>query len=218
MGMMRQRSVWTTNLTALLFGFGMFGLFILVPALVELPTSTGIGFGASVTKAGLFLVPSTTGMLLISPLAGRLASRIGSRIPLIAGAVLAGVAFLMLTFAHDRSWEIYTAAALFGVGLGLAYSSMANLIVAAVRPDQTGVATGMNTVMRTIGGAIGAQVTASVLAGSVSAAGLPTDHAFTLAFLVSAVGLLLAVAAATLIPRHTIANEAVDAVPLHEAA
>jgi EmrB/QacA subfamily drug resistance transporter len=218
MGMMRQRSVWTTNLTALLFGFGMFGLFILVPALVELPTSTGIGFGASVTKAGLFLVPSTIGMLLISPLAGRLASRIGSRIPLIAGAVLAGVAFLMLTFAHDRSWEIYTAAALFGVGLGLAYSSMANLIVAAVRPDQTGVATGMNTVMRTIGGAIGAQVTASVLAGSVSAAGLPTDHAFTLAFLVSAVGLLLAVAAATLIPRHTTANEAVDAVPLHEAA
>jgi hypothetical protein len=95
---------------------------------------------------------------------------------------------------------------------------MANLIVAAVRPDQTGVATGMNTVMRTIGGAIGAQVTASVLAGSVSAAGLPTDHAFTLAFLVSAVGLLLAVAAATLIPRHTTANEAVDAVPLHEAA
>jgi hypothetical protein len=57
-----------------------------------------------------------------------------------------------------------------------------------------------------------------VLAGSVSVAGLPTDRAFTLAFLVSAVGLLLAVAAAVLIPRHTTANEAVALVELREAA
>jgi EmrB/QacA subfamily drug resistance transporter len=218
MQMMRQRTVWTTNLTAFLFGFGMFGSFILVPALVESPASGGVGFGASVTKAGLFMVPTTVAMLLVSPLAGRLSTRIGSRIPLVAGALAAGLSFLMLTVAHSHPWEIYAATALFGVGMGLAYSSMANLIVAAVRSEQTGVATGMNTIMRSIGGAIGGQVSASVLAGSVSAAGLPTDRAFTLAFLVSAVGLLLAVAAAVLIPRHTTANEAVALVELREAA
>jgi MFS family permease len=219
MQMMRQRSVWTTNLTAFLFGFGMFGLFILVPALVELPASSGVGFGASVTGAGLFLLPTTAGMLLVSPLAGRLSNRIGSRIPLIAGSLAAGVSFLMLVIAHDRPWEIYASTTLFGVGMGLAYSSMANLIVAAVRPDQTGVATGMNTIMRSIGGAIGGQVSASLLAGSLAASGLPSDHAFTLAFLVSAVGLLLAVVAATLIPRHRAAAEtAVDEFALPEAA
>ncbi len=88
MQMMRQRTVWTTNLTAFLFGFGMFGSFILVPALVELPASSGVGFGASVTQAGLYLLPSTAGMLLVSPIAGRLSNRIGSRIPLIAGSLV----------------------------------------------------------------------------------------------------------------------------------
>ena len=56
--MMRGRAVWTTNLTGLLLGFGMFGSFILIPQLVQLPESTGFGFGATVTEAGLFLLPS----------------------------------------------------------------------------------------------------------------------------------------------------------------
>jgi EmrB/QacA subfamily drug resistance transporter len=218
MRMMRRRGIWTTNLTAFLFGFGMFGSFILVPSLVELPKSTGVGFGASVTQAGLFLLPTTGAMLLVSPVAGRLSSRIGSRIPLIAGAVAAGVSFLMLAAAHSHPWEIYAATALFGVGMGLAFSSMANLIVEAVRPEQTGVATGMNTIMRSIGGAIGGQISATVLAGSVSAAGLPTGHAFTVAFVVSAVGLLLAVATAVLIPRPArVAADAFLPATLEEA-
>jgi EmrB/QacA subfamily drug resistance transporter len=218
MQMMRRRSVWTTNLTAFLFGFGMFGSFILVPALVELPASTGVGFGASVTQAGLFLLPTTAGMLLISPVAGRLSRQIGSRIPLIAGSLAGAVSFLVLVVAHDRPWQIYTASALLGIGLGLAFSSMANLIVEAVRPDQTGVATGMNTIMRSIGGAIGGQITASILAGSIAVSGLPTDRAFTLAFTVSAAGLLLAVAAATLIPRRPAAEAAVTTSPVPEVA
>ena len=44
---------------------------------------------------------------------------------------------------------------------------MANLVVEAVRQDQTGVATGINTIMRSIGGSIGAQIAAAMLAGNV---------------------------------------------------
>ncbi len=39
----------TTNLTALLIGFGMFGSFILIPQFVQVPDRGGYGFGASVT-------------------------------------------------------------------------------------------------------------------------------------------------------------------------
>jgi MFS family permease len=124
----------------------------------------------------------------------------------------------MLVVAHDRPWQIYAAITLFGIGLGLAFSSMANLIVEAVRPDQTGVATGMNTIMRSIGGAIGGQVSASILAGSVAASGAATGHAFTLAFLVSAVGLLLAVVAAALIPRRAATEAAVATSRILEEA
>ena len=219
MQMMRQRAVWTTNLTGFLFGFGMFGSFILVPALVESPASSGVGFGASVTQAGFYLLPSTAGMLLVSPLAGRLSSRIGSRIPLIAGSLTTAASFFLLVVAHHHPWQIYVSTALLGIGLGLAFSSMANLIVSAVRPDQTGVATGMNTIMRSIGGSIGGQLSASILAGSVAVSGgLPTDKGFTLAFLVSAVGLPLAVAAAVLIPRGRPADAAVRMSTVTDAA
>jgi hypothetical protein len=75
----------------------------------------------------------------------------------------------------------------------------------------------MNTIMRSIGGAIGAQISASLLASSLSARGLASDHAFTLAFLVSGVGLLLAVAAASLIPRGGRPQEALVPGRLREA-
>jgi len=72
-----------------------------------------------------------------------------------------------------------------GVGIGFAFSALANLIVEAVDLHETGVATGMNTVMRSIGGSVGAQVGASLLAATV-VAGHPTQHGFTLAFAAAA--------------------------------
>ena len=80
MRMMRLHAVWTTNLTGLLLGFGMYSSFVLIPEFVELPASGGVGFGASVTQAGIFLLPATLGMLLVGPLSGRLARSLGSQI------------------------------------------------------------------------------------------------------------------------------------------
>src|SRR5215510_1749474 len=72
MEMMARRAVATTNATAFLVGFGMFGSFILIPQLVQLPTSTGFGFGATTTEAGLFLLPSALVMLVAGPISGML--------------------------------------------------------------------------------------------------------------------------------------------------
>ena len=54
MSMMRLRGVWTTNLSGLLLGFGMYSSFVLIPQFVQTPLTTGYGFGSSVTAAGLF--------------------------------------------------------------------------------------------------------------------------------------------------------------------
>jgi MFS family permease len=201
MRIMRLRGVWTVNLAGFLLGFGMYGSFILLPQFVEQPESTGYGFGATVTQAGLFMLPSTMGMLLTGPLAGRLERRFGSRPPLIAGVLAAAVAFVLLAVAHGAHAEIYVASALLGIGIGLSFAAMANLIVVAVPADQTGVATGMNTIMRTIGGALGSQIIASILAANVIAAtGLPTEHAFTIAFWMGAAVLCVGVLASWAIP------------------
>ena len=49
---------------------------------------------------------------------------------------------------------------------------MANLIVAAVPPAQTGVASGMNANIRTIGGSLGAAFMASIVTAGVRPGGL----------------------------------------------
>src|ERR671931_277836 len=200
MRMMRLRGVWTTNLAALVFGFGMYSSFILVPEFVELPKATGFGFGASVTKAGLFMVPATVGMLLAGPISGRLSTTVGSKLPLLIGSLVSAVAFVILASAHSADWEIYTAMLIMGVGIGFAFASMANLIVEAVPGHQTGVATGMNTIVRTIGGAVGSQVAAGIVTATLAASGEPTELGFTIAFAASGAALAVAFLAALLVP------------------
>ena len=73
-----------------------------------------------------------------------------------------------------------------GIGIGLAFSAMANLIVEAVDPHQTGVAGGMNTIMRTIGGALGAQLAATLIAAHTLANGDPRVAGFADAFAMAA--------------------------------
>jgi EmrB/QacA subfamily drug resistance transporter len=201
MTMMRVRGVWTVNAAAFLVGAGMYSSFVLIPAFTETDSSAGYGFGASVTQAGLFLLPSTVMMLVVSPLAGRLANRVGSRVPLVLGAASTCLAFAFLAVAHSHPWEFYVGSALLGIGIGLAFASLANLIVEAVRPDQTGVATGMNTVMRTLGGSVGSQIGASVIAATVVGQALPTEHGFTVAFVVAATACGLAALASLAVPR-----------------
>jgi len=206
MQMMRLRPVWTTNLAALVLGFGMFASFVLVPEFVELPARDGFGFGASVTQAGLFMLPATMGMLIGGPISGRLSSTVGSRVPLMLGALLSCIAFVLLTVAHDQRWEIYFALLVMGIGIGFAFASMANLIVESVPAQQTGVATGMNTIIRSTGGAIGSQVSAAIVTATL-VAGRPTDRGFTLAFAAAAGALALGFFVALYVPKPAEAHE-----------
>ncbi len=202
MRMMAERGVLTTNLTALLVGFGMFGSFILVPRFVQvIPAESGFGFGATVTEAGIFLLPSALVMLFAGPISGWLGTRYGSKLPLLIGTAVCTVSFTFLAAAHSERWEIYAGTTLMGVGIGLAFAAMANLIVEAVDRTKTSVATAMNTIMRTIGGSLGGQITASVVAGHVIAGtGAPAESGFTLAFAISAVGVAAAFCASLAIP------------------
>lgn len=198
---MRKRAVLTVNLTALLVGFGMFSAFILVPLFVQSPPDAGFGFGASVTDAGLFLLPCSAMMLLAGVLAGWLGGRFGSKLPLLIGTAVAAASSVFLAIAHNEPWTIYVGTTLMGLGVGFSYAAMANLIVEAVEQRHTGVATGMNTIMRTIGGSIGGQIAASIVAGHIAArSGLVEESGFTVAFLMSAAAVGAAFLLALAIP------------------
>jgi EmrB/QacA subfamily drug resistance transporter len=199
--LLRTRAVWTTNLTAFLTGLGMFGSFILIPQFVQMPERAGYGFGADVTGAGLFMLPSAAVMLVAGPLAGSLAGKVGSKAPLMIGTAATAVSFALLALAHTERWHIFAGVTLLGFGIGMSFASMANLIVEAVPQTQTGEATGMNTIMRTVGGAFGAQLAAVIVSEHVTPGSpFPEESGFTLAFALGAGALVLALAAAAGIP------------------
>jgi MFS family permease len=200
--MMAIRGVWTTNAVAFLIGVGMYSSFILLPELVQEPASAG-GFGASVTTAGLFLLPATIAIVVVGQMAGILERRIGSRGSLIGGALFALASYALLAADHGQEGEIYLAAGLLGIGIGLSFSAMANLIVQNVRQEQTGVATGMNAVTRTLGGAFGGQLAATLLASHLGAGGIPTNSGFTLSFVMCAIALAGALVFALAVPRRS---------------
>ncbi|MFF1293546.1 MULTISPECIES: MFS transporter [unclassified Streptomyces] len=197
---MRLPAVWTTNTVALLFGAGMYALWSFLPAFVQTPSSAGYGFGASVTTSGLLMLPMLLAMFCSGILSGRLAPVVGAKALLTTGAALGAVALGFLALWHAEQWQIAVVAGVFGLGIGLAFASMANLIVGSVPPEQTGAATGMNANIRTIGGSIGAAVTSVLVTGRLQPSGLPYGSGYTHGFTLLAVLCLAAALAALLVP------------------
>jgi MFS family permease len=200
MTMMRIRGVWTTNFAAFLLGAGMYASFIIFPQFAQLPRSTGFGFGASVVVSGLYLLPSTVGMTILGVYAGRISARFGSRAALLSGTAFTTVSFALLSVDHSHPIEFLIAAGLLGVGIGLAFAALGNLIIQSVSSTQTGVATGMNTVMRTLGGALGGQLSATFIAAH-SAKGHPTVTGFTESFMMATGFLVVCFVAGLLVPK-----------------
>jgi EmrB/QacA subfamily drug resistance transporter len=194
--------VLMTNIATLFVGFGMFGSFLLIPQLAELPESTGFGFGLDATGAGLLMLPGAVMMLFTGPISGALGTRFGSKLPLAIGAAVTSAGLFGLGLDHGSELSVTAYSFVMSSGIGLAFAAMANLIVEAVPPAQTGEATGFNTLTRSVGASIGSQVSAAILAGSVVAGSpLATDDGFTAAFLVSAAVAGVAAIIAVMIPR-----------------
>ena len=202
MRMLARRVVLFTNLTAMLSGFALYMTWVILPTFYQLPSGlpepladvADYGFGTSVTVAGLWMLPTSLSILFAGPIAGAFGRRYGGRGPLVAGMILVAIGSAGIAMWHAEPWQPALWFILCGVGIGFAFAVMPKLIVDAVRPTETGVATGMNTVVRTVGGVVGAQVGAVLLAASSVAGtgGIPAESGFTQAFWIGAAGAVVA--------------------------
>jgi hypothetical protein len=104
--------------------------------------------------------------------------------------------------SHGSVAALLAGVVVLGVGIALAFAGMSTLIIAAVPPEDIGIATGINTIMRTIGASFGtALVTAILTADTDAATGLPLERAYVTAFVLAAGIALAGVGAALWIPR-----------------
>ncbi|MBF5083612.1 MFS transporter [Quadrisphaera sp. INWT6] len=206
------RGVWTAHLVALAFGFAMFGTFLLVPTLLQLPAQLGYGFGKDVTQAGLYLLPTVLAMVVAGPVAGILVRRVGPKVPLVVGSVSVTAAFVVPALSHAHLWQVVVSGLLTGVGIGMALAACSNAIIESVPATQTGEAISANTVVRTIGSSIGTAVIAAVITSESTPQGLPLDSAFTTGFWAAAGVGVLALVGALVAPsvrqRHRRAEQA----------
>lgn len=209
-----RRGMAATNLTTLMVGFSMFSTFILLPNFVGIPyglpeevaARLDFGFGASPVEVGLFFVPSSIAMMVAGPLAGMLGTRFGRVLPLRLGILSLVLSLTLLATVHGSAWTIYAWMVFMGVGLAFCFAALGTLVIDHSDPGETGVAGGMNTIMRTIGAALGSQVAAAVIsANTLAGTEIPVERGFTIAFAISAIAALVALAPTLLLrPRRRV--------------
>lgn len=220
MRLIRHRGVWSAHLVALTFGFAMFGVFIIIPTLLQLPVAIGFGFGKTVTEAGLYLLPTVLAMVVFGPFAGFLVRKVGPKVPMMIGGVLLVVAFVIPAIKHDNIWEVIVSGILTGAAIGMGLASMSNAIIESVPATQTGEATSVNAIARTIGSAIGTAVIAAIISSHTVTvgplAGAPTNDGFTIGFWACAGIAVLAFIAALVAPGLRKSREAAAAFGIED--
>jgi EmrB/QacA subfamily drug resistance transporter len=165
---------------------------------------SGMGFDA--LGAGLRLMPWTATFLLVGPVAGAMADRIGER-PLMVGGLLiqaAGTMWIALIASPDLAYsELVIPLIVAGVGISMAIPSAQNSVLGSMSQDAVGKAAGTNSVMRELGGVFGIAVAVAVFAaaGSYVSAQAFVDG-FGPAIGVSAGLALLGAIAGSLLPGH----------------
>ena len=182
--MLARRPVLFTNLTALLSGFSLYATWVLLPSFFQFPSSlppavqhlATYGFGTTVLVAGLWILPCSAAIVVAGPIGGILGRRVGPRIPLAVGMLLFAIGAAAIALWHSTALAVSMEFMVCGIGIGFAFAAMPRLIVGAVAPSETGVATGMNNVIRTIGGVIGAQIAAVLLGGQRQPRHVDTDR------------------------------------------
>jgi MFS family permease len=163
----------------------MFGTFVLIPTILELPSALGYGFGKTVTEAGLYLLPTVIAMIIFAPLAGILIRRVGPKPPMLFGGLAVTAAFIIPAIDHSQLWEIVASGILTGAGIGLALASLSNAVIESVPATQTGEAISANTIARTIGSSIGTAVIAAIISSNsavLRGQAIPLDKGFTIGF------------------------------------
>jgi EmrB/QacA subfamily drug resistance transporter len=132
-------------------------------------------------EAGLALFPVTVLMLTLSARAGAMATRIGPRLPLTLGPVLAGVGLLALSRVDAGShWltAVFPGAVVFGLGLSLTVAPLTATVLAAVEDRHAGVASGVNNAVARVAG-LGAVAVLPAVAGIGGDAAAGDPEAFS---------------------------------------
>ncbi|WP_223404354.1 MFS transporter [Occultella gossypii] len=197
----RLRSFSAANAAAFTFSLGMFGAVFLLTQFLQ------ISQGFSPLEAGVRTLPWTAAPMLVAPLAGVLAGRIGVRPLVVTGLALQTVALGWMAWSIHTDPSVYAALVpafvLAGLGMGLTFAPLSTAVLADVAESERATASSVNSTMREIGVTLGVAVLTAVFLGA-GGGFEPGTYARGLvpALAVGAATLAVATGVSMFLPRH----------------
>jgi EmrB/QacA subfamily drug resistance transporter len=198
----RSRQFASANLLALVTYAALGGVIFLFVAFLQ------VTLGYTALQAGAATLPITVLLLALSTPSGAIAQRIGPRIPLTIGAVLAGAGLLLMTRIHPGDGYltgVLPSLIVFGVGLGTLITPITATVLASVDSRHSGIASAVNNALSRLGQMIA--VAALPLAAGLSGSAFEDPAAMAAGFPIAMAVAAGASFAAALLAWTTISND-----------
>ena len=159
----RDRGFAVANVVGMVFSLGAFGAVFLLAQFLQIVQ------GHTPLEAGLMTLPWTAMPLIVAPLSGLIAPRVGTRVLIVTGLAMlaAGVGYIGLIMTGEATYAAQLPGyVLSGVGMGLAFSPISNAVLANIAPADQAKANGANSTLREVGVALGIAVLTAVFTGA----------------------------------------------------
>jgi EmrB/QacA subfamily drug resistance transporter len=157
------RAFSVQNIDIMIVQLCMAGVMLLMPFYLELVK------GIPTDNAGMILLALPIGMILTSPIAGRISDVIGTKKPIILGIAVAAVALLLISTLGANSnighAEIYLF--LLGAGTGFAYAPLNSAVMGISPPESRGSTSGLIKMMTNLGSSLGVALVMLVATAAV---------------------------------------------------
>ncbi|MFF5294875.1 MFS transporter [Paractinoplanes globisporus] len=185
-------------LSALLVGSGLFGVFLFLTYYLQLT------LGYSALETGVAFLPFTVGIILGAGFSAQMLTRVGPRILMFAGLLLAAGGMVLLTrIGQDTGFwsHVFPAELIISFGMGVVFGPMSNTALVGVANHDAGVASALINTTQQIGGSLGTALLNTIFTSAVAAylvdhatspsqlnalQGEAVVHGYTVAFWVSA--------------------------------
>jgi MFS family permease len=159
-GQLKHRTFRYGLITTAVLAMGQLGLLFALAVFLQ------DGRRLSAQANGLWLLPLGLFIILGSQVGARLSRRIGITRVVQIGLASETVGLVIVAFSISPTMtflELLPGIVCFGLGLGFASSQLTNVVLSAIEPERSGVASGANATVRQVGSALGVAVIGSVL-------------------------------------------------------
>ncbi len=166
--LLAERNVAFTMLATIALGIGPIGVTtMLIPIIMQTPTTAPFGLGLSATHAGMLSFVGAMIGMVFTPVAGKISAAVGARASLLLGTTLFMIACAAFFVFRGSVVGMTALVVTVSIATAFAYTALPNLLVEFVPEHNTSEITGSQSVVRTAAMAVGTSITTVLLASLI---------------------------------------------------